>query len=99
MPKGQKKKSSQKFNSFWDFLSLKALILSFLFLFVVGSLSYFYLDRQIAHLSSQKENLLLTKAHLSAKISRLKSDPQAYEEIARKRYGLVKDGERLIIFK
>ncbi len=46
-----------------------------------------------------KQKLLLTNATLSEKITRLKTDPKAYEEVARQKYGLIKPDERLIILE
>ena len=82
-----------------SFLGKKFFIICFVFLALVGFAGHFYLQYRIGKLEEQKRNLLLTKARLSAKISRLKKDPLAYEEIARRKYGLVKDNERLIIFR
>ncbi|WP_022854306.1 FtsB family cell division protein [Thermodesulfatator atlanticus] len=82
-----------------SFFSPKLIFGLIVLFFVLAGGFYLYLNHQVGKLSAKKENLLLTKAGLSAKISRLKTDPKAYEEIARRRYGLVKDGERLIIFE
>ncbi len=68
-------------------------------LIIIGLGTHFYLKHQIKALQAQKQALLLTNARLSAKISRLKKDPKAYEEIARRKYGLVKENERLIVFR
>jgi len=102
-PRSQKKRrllsSRRRKGPFLSFLPAKfwLFLVSLLFLFSLGS--HLYLQHQIHQLETQKKDLLLTKARLSAKISRLKKDPKAYEEIARRKYGLVKDNERLIIFR
>ncbi len=72
---------------------------SLVLLIFLGVVGHFYLRHEIAVLKTQKRDLLLTKARLSAKISRLEKDPRAYEEIARRKYGLVKDNERLVVFR
>ncbi|NPA49987.1 MAG: septum formation initiator family protein [Thermodesulfobacteria bacterium] len=81
-------------------ISLAKLLLGLLVVVLLSGLAgHFYLRHQIQDLRAKKEDLLLTKSRLSAKISRLKKDPKAYEEIARRQYGLVKDNERLVIFR
>jgi len=77
----------------------KIFFLVFVLFGVAGLGLHFYLQYQAKNLSRQKERLLLTNALLSEKIARLKSDPAAYEEVARQKYGLIKPNERLIIFE
>jgi len=43
-------------------------------------------------------HLKLENQRLSARIEALRKHPELYEEIARKKYGYVKENERLIIF-
>ncbi len=71
-------------------------LLSFVCLLGIGL--HFYFQHQIQRLSREKQTLFLTRERLARQITRLKKDPSAYEEIARQKYGLIKDGERLIIF-
>ncbi len=85
--------------SYFRVWSPKLALFLVLVLLLIGFSVYVYLGYKIEGLKREKEDLVLTNARLSAKISRLEKDPKAYEEIARKKYGLVKDNERLVIFR
>lgn len=75
------------------------LILLVIVFFLSGIGLHLYLRHRAQKLTLQKEDLLLTNEILSKKIARLKSDPSAYEDVARQKYGLIKADERLIIFE
>ncbi len=81
--------------------TLRLVLLSFLIIvfFLSGAGLHLYLRHKAQKLTLQKEDLLLTNEILSKKIARLKSDPSAYEDVARQKYGLIKADERLIIFE
>lgn len=55
------------------------------------------LQRQVAALSVKEEAVLAEQNTLRAELAR-KNDPQAIEDIAREKLGLMKPGEQLIIF-
>ncbi len=77
----------------------KIFILFLLIIFLSGFGLHLYWKYQIHKLTLQKRELLLTNEHLLKKISLLKNDPKAYEEVARQKYGLIKENEQLIIFE
>ncbi len=77
----------------------KIFILFFLIVFLIGLGLHLYWKYQIHKLSLQKRELLLTNELLLKKITLLKSDPKAYEEVARQKYGLIKENEELVIFE
>ena len=97
--KRSRRRSSQKSPIAFRIPLLKFGLLFLVLLVFLGFLGHLYLRHKIAVLEHQKQELLLTKAKLSAKIFRLEKDPKAYEEIARRKYGLVKDNERLVVFR
>lgn len=67
-------------------------------LFVAGLLNGFYFDWRYRSSLKELSKLRTENADISRRIKALEKDPQLYEEIARKKYGYVKKGERLIIF-
>ncbi len=97
--KSKSKRRRRRSLPVFSFPARKIFLVILAFAIFAGLGGHFYLQRQIEKLEAKKEELLLTKTRLSAKISRLKKDPKAYEEIARREYGLVKDNERLVIFR
>jgi len=55
------------------------------------------LQRQVAVLSVKEQGVLVDQDQLRAQLAQ-KDDPQAIEDVAREKLGLVKPGEQLIIF-
>jgi len=78
---------------------VRGLLLGLLLVCVLGIGLHFYFRHEMKQLSVEKERLLVRKDRLLEQITRLKKDPSAYEDVARQKYGLIKDGERLIILE
>ena len=79
---------------------LWVVIVSFLLLVSVYAIRFVTihrLERQVAVLSEKERAALSEQAALRARLA-MKDDPQAIEDVAREKLGLVKPGEQLIIF-
>jgi len=79
---------------------LVLVIVSFLLLVSVYAIRFVTihrLERQVAVLSEKERAALSEQAALRARLA-MKDDPQAIEDVAREKLGLVKPGEQLIIF-
>ncbi len=94
------KKSRRRRKRSWSIAlpSVRGILFLVVFFLLSGLGLHFYFQHQIKQLSQEKRLLLQTKSHLTYQITRLQKDPSAYEDIARQKFGLIKDGERLIIF-
>ncbi len=66
---------------------------------VIGLLGAGGLEWYYSHTLKRVSQLQEETQKLTQEIEALKKDPRRYEEIARKKYGYVKDNERLILFK
>jgi len=86
---------------------LRRIILLLLFiavlflLFVPGRsfLSYWNIQQQISALSKDNERLEQRNRELAIEIERLQTDEAYLEELARKKYGLLKENETVYEFK
>ena len=67
--------------------------------FVAGILSGLYFDWRYRSSLKELSSLRARNAETLRKIESLKENPGLYEEIARKKYGYIKKGERLIVFE
>jgi len=74
-----------------------AVILFFISLYAVRFVTIDRLSQQVAVLSVAEQSALDEQSALRARLAK-KDDPQAIEDIAREKLGLVKPGEQLIIF-
>ena len=79
--------------------TLVAAILWFLFAPGSGVLRYHRLQKQIETLSQENKSLQDHNAALQKEIERLKSDEAYLEEMARKKYGLLKENETVYEFE
>jgi len=65
-----------------------------------GILRYYHLKNELAALKADNEKLLKENQTLQAEIERLKrEDPEYIEEVARKKYDLIKKNEVIFSFK
>ncbi|MDD3618178.1 MAG: septum formation initiator family protein [Desulfobulbaceae bacterium] len=64
-----------------------------------GLLHYHRLHKQIETLSRENRELAERNAQLKKEIERLRSDESYLEELARKKYGLLKENETVYEFK
>ena len=80
---------------------LVALVVVLLLLFLPGHslMSYYRMRRQISALTLQNQQLEKRNRELAAEIERLRTDDAYLEELARKKYGLLKDNETVYEFK
>ena len=79
---------------------LVLVIVSFLLLasvYAIRFVTIHRLEQQVAVLSEKEQVALSEQAALRARLA-MKDDPQAIEDVAREKLGLVKPGEQLIIF-
>ncbi|HHD62872.1 MAG TPA: septum formation initiator family protein [Desulfobulbaceae bacterium] len=80
---------------------LVALTAVLLLLFFPGRslMSYYRMQKQVSMLSRQNALLEQRNRELAAEIKRLQTDDNYLEELARKKYGLLKDNETVYEFK
>jgi cell division protein FtsB len=80
---------------------LVGLVVVLLLLFFPGRslMSYYRMQKQVAILSRQNALLEQRNRELAAEIKRLQTDDSYLEELARKKYGLLKDNETVYEFK
>lgn len=79
--------------------ALVAAILWFLFAPASGVLHYHRLEKQIETLSQENKSLEEHNASLRKEIERLQSDEAYLEEMARQKYGLLKENETVYEFE
>ncbi len=80
---------------------LVATVVILLLLFLPGHslMSYYRLRRQVSALTLQNQRLEKRNRELATEIERLRTDDAYLEELARKKYGLLKDNETVYEFK
>ncbi len=80
---------------------LVLLIAALLLLFIPGRsfMSYRNMQQHVSTLSRENERLQQRNRELSVEIKRLQTDEAYLEELARKKYGLLKDNETVYEFK
>jgi len=66
-------------------------------LYAIRFVTIDHLSRQAAALTVEEQSVLDEQVALRARLAQ-KDDPQAIEDVAREKLGLVKPGEQLIIF-
>ncbi len=76
------------------------LALSLAFLFVIlfsenGLLDLFRMKRQIRNIEATAKSLMDENARLKGEIELLKTDDKYLEEMARKRFGFIREGEKV----
>lgn len=64
-----------------------------------GLLAVFRAEQQRAELANDVERIRLENERLREQVRRLRDDPAAIEEIARRELGLIKPGERVFIIR
>ena len=62
-------------------------------------MSYHRMRKQVSSLAQQNRQLEQRNRELAAEIKRLQTDDAYLEELARKKYGLLKDNETVYEFK
>lgn len=74
-----------------------------LFIFIVfspnGLLRYYRLQQSLKTVQAANEELRKQNEELRAEIDKLKNDPEYLEEVARKKFGLIKKNELIFNFK
>ncbi len=80
---------------------LAVIVVALLLLFLPGRslMSYYRMRKQVSSLTWQNQQLEERNQELAAEIQRLRTDDAYLEELARKKYGLLKDNETVYIFK
>lgn len=77
-------------------------IVTLLFLLIFsenGLLSYFRLRGELKEHKKNIASLINENSALEAELRRLREDPSYLEEIARKKYGLIWEGEKVLRFE
>jgi len=74
------------------------LILAWLIFSPWGAIRYYLLHSKLAAINAGNLELQQTNQNLLEEIERLKTDPEYIEEIARKKYGLIKRNEVIYQF-
>lgn len=74
-----------------------AVVLFLISLYAIRFVTIRKLSQQVSALSVEEQSALNEQSALRARLAK-KDDPQAIEDIAREKLGLVKPGEQLIIF-
>jgi cell division protein FtsB len=76
------------------------LVLSLAFIFVIlfsenGLLDLIRMKRQVRNIEAASKSLAEENARLKGEIERLKTDDKYLEEMARKRFGFIREGEKV----
>jgi cell division protein FtsB len=76
------------------------LVLSLAFIFVIlfsenGLLDLIRMKRQVRNIEAASKSLAEENTRLKAEIERLKTDDKYLEEMARKRFGFIREGEKV----
>jgi len=79
---------------------LAAIVVVLVLLFFPGHslMSYYHMRKQVSALILQNRQLEQRNRELAAEIERLRTDDTYLEELARKKYGLLKDNETVYEF-
>jgi len=82
------------------FILLISVLVALLLLFFPGRslLSYHRMQNELARLAERNQALEKRNQELAAEIERLKTDDAYLEEVARKKYGLLRDNEEVYDF-
>ncbi len=80
---------------------LAAIVVVLVLLFFPGHslMSYHHMRKKVSALTLQNRRLEERNRELAAEIKRLRTDDTYLEELARKKYGLLKDNETVYEFK
>jgi len=92
--------SSQERKRLRRFIILVSVVVLLLLLFFPGRslLSYHRMQNELARLQQRNQILEKRNRELAAEIERLKTDDAYLEEVARKKYGLLRDNEEVFDF-
>ncbi len=93
--------SSQERKRLRHIMLLVGVIVVLMLLFFPGRsfMSYHRMRKQVSSLAQQNRQLEQRNRELAAEIKRLQTDDAYLEELARKKYGLLKDNETVYEFK
>ena len=93
--------SRQERKRLYRVILLVLIVVVLLLLFLPGHslMSYYRMRKQVSALTLQNQQLERRNRELAAEIERLRTDDAYLEELARKKYGLLKDNETVYEFK
>ncbi len=95
----ERKKEKKKIKKYLYWVIVISIIVYTFFFTRYNLLNYYQTQRSNRLLKEELQSLKINNEELKSQIEELRNDPEAWERIAREKYGMKKEGERIIIFR